>query len=149
MYVVTILERPKAKERPRITVRGFRRSGGKERNARWNPDKPPGPVGAHVYTPKATLEYEQLVAAEALAQGVRKIEGPVGIEAEFYVLRGRSEPDADNLLKALFDGLKGVAYDDDRQIIYIDAKKVYVASRSEQKTVARIGKADEFERAPA
>lgn len=150
MFTVTIPGKPKAMDRPRVAISGFRPSGGKVRNIRWDPDKPPGKIGAHVYTPKGTLDYERLVAEMAVGQGVRRIEGPVGVEVRFYMYAPskKTAGDTDNLLKTLFDGLNGVAFDDDSQIEYVKAEKFYVESKTEQKTVARIGRLDEFEGAP-
>lgn len=67
-------------------------------------------VGANgkVYTPRVTQEYEQRVAWAAKAAGLRPLEGPVGVRAAFY-FASRPPGDLDNYLKALLDGLKGVA----------------------------------------
>ena len=35
------------------------------------------------------------------------------------------KPDIDNILKSIFDGLNGKAYEDDKQIVQIRARKVY------------------------
>lgn len=147
MYTVTIPGKPKAMDRPRVTISGFRATGGKIRNFNWNPDKPPKPVGARVYTPKGTLEYERLVAEMAIGQGVRRIEGPVGVEADLYICapNRRAAGDGDNILKCLLDGLKGVAYEDDSFVDYMVVRKFYIRNRSEQKAVLRIGRLEEFD----
>ena len=47
------------------------------------------------------------------------------------MLEGREfplkKPDADNIIKVVQDALNGVAYHDDKQVMYVTAKKVYSA----------------------
>lgn len=66
----------------------------------------------NTFTPRRTVEYEQLVAWHARAQRIRLGAGPVELHADFYTRRGGG--DLDNLLKSVLDGLvKGGAIDDD------------------------------------
>ena len=92
MIGFTIPGRPRPKQRPRLGR------------------------GGNVYTPRATKEYERLVGWSAVQAGVKSIEGSVGIEAVFY-FKNRKTPDLDNCVKALLDGLEGIAYKNDRQVV--------------------------------
>lgn len=38
------------------------------------------------------------------------------------------KPDVDNIIKAVLDGLNGVAYEDDKQVIHVSASKAYTNS---------------------
>lgn len=126
MYSVTIPGEPKAKGRPRI--------------ARC------GPGGfVKMYSPKGTVEYENLVKLFFAQQnpGATPIKGSVcmTIEAVFSVprsapkktreamlsheIRPTKRPDCDNIIKIFADGLKGLAYKDDSQLCYVSCSKHY------------------------
>src|SRR5690606_37080701 len=91
----TVPGRPHGKRRPRVTMRGRK---------------------AVVYTPPETREYEQRVAWEAKAAGARVLDGPVGVRI-ICVTSRRNRPDLDNAAKSVLDGLNGVAYADDSQVV--------------------------------
>ncbi len=105
--------RPLAKERPRATRTG------------------------HVYTPKRTADYEKAVA--------KAYTGPMfdashTIEVSLvFTLKGTTitvtatknpdhksslKGDVDNYVKSILDGLNGVAWEDDKQIIELTVKKL-------------------------
>lgn len=101
--------RPKAKGRPRAGKHGM-------------------------YTDKATREYEKLVGQTWLDADGPKFDGPVSVTVTFHKahidvtisetteesnLRG----DVDNYVKSLMDGLNGIAYDDDGQVVNLKAFK--------------------------
>lgn len=48
------------------------------------------------------------------------------------------KPDADKLLRAVFDALTGIAYEDDSQVVRVTASKQYGAPESTQITVRAI-----------
>jgi len=108
-YTLTINKKPKAKGRPRAGRFGM-------------------------YTDKATREHEQSIKDAYVAAGGPLFEGPVGMTVTFYKekititlnpiesessLRG----DIDNYVKSIMDGLNGVAYIDDGQILNLKAYK--------------------------
>lgn len=99
-----------------------------------------------VVTPQKTdvLEYRERVAWQARAAGVPLLEGPVTVRATFCFARPRSHynrgftalkpgvpaahtrtPDVDKLCRALFDGLTGVAFVNDSQVVAVHARKVW------------------------
>nr|DAL55743.1 MAG TPA_asm: Endodeoxyribonuclease RusA [Caudoviricetes sp.] len=98
-----------------------------------------------VYTPTKTKNYEREIEAKFLAAGGKIIPADcyvcVRVDAFYsvpksYSKRRRKEcldnicrpakkPDIDNILKAVLDGLNGVAYEDDRQVVYIECRKRY------------------------
>lgn len=85
-----------------------------------------------VYTPEKTLQAERTVAAkcrEALGGGVQPTnpEETFGILARFYC-GTQQRRDVDNMVKLLLDGLNGVAWHDDNQVIEISASKCWVTS---------------------
>lgn len=74
------------------------------------------------FTPKKSLKYEHLVGMCARSAGVRELEGPVSLDASFY-LPTKRRMDLDNLLKAVLDGLNGIAYADDSQVCEVKARR--------------------------
>ena len=87
---------------------------------------------AHAYTPTATLEEEAIVAA---AYKGKKHQGAVKVTVHIYKAlpaskpkrvereRNLAKPDIDNVLKAVLDGLNGVAYEDDTQVVEVSVTK--------------------------
>lgn len=75
-----------------------------------------------VYTPKRTKDYELKVAQYALAAGVRCAPKgqQVGLEIEVCYKR---DMDLDNAEKSALDGLNGIAYADDRQVVELISSK--------------------------
>lgn len=96
-----------------------------------------------MFTPQKTQQFESEVAEMYAEMGGKKHSGPLEIEVRFYFAPNKSEtkknrtlmltgeilhtkkPDVDNCIKSLMDGLNGVAYDDDSQIVKITATKSY------------------------
>ena len=111
---------PTPKARPRFTRAGF------------------------AYTDKKTQEAEELVAMNYMADnGKTLLEGPVGLwlTFEYKVPKSYSKkdkeaakegklakltrPDIDNLIKLVLDGLNGIAYVDDNQVVELRSRKIY------------------------
>lgn len=73
------------------------------------------------------------IARQAGQAGFRPVEGGVKITTDFVFLKPKSskrafpwvKPDLDKLIRAVLDGLSGVAYVDDAQVILIQATKTY------------------------
>ena len=110
---------PKSKQRPI-----FSSKGGKVR----------------VFTGKSTSYYENLIKMHAQQHIKQPLDGAVGILITFYLHRPKymmwktkpmpavycaKRPDIDNLVKSVVDGLNGVAFNDDAQIVHMHAKKMY------------------------
>ena len=116
---------PTGKERPSFTKRG------------------------HAYTPKKTKEYEGRVAAafynsreKAFQKGTPIV---VDVIAKMPIPKSTSKkkrlemlarekmlkkPDIDNIVKAVLDGLSGLAFPDDNQVWKIYAYKIYAEEPS-------------------
>lgn len=75
-----------------------------------------------VFTPKRTKNYEMVVAANAIAAGVKSTDQPVEMEIHFY-MKTPTSADIDNLVKSVCDSLNGIAYVDDRQVMRLVAAK--------------------------
>lgn len=125
---------PVAKQRPRMTKSG------------------------HVYTPTKTREYEKLVK-EAYISNSRgwKYDKDVPLEVRIIAYfpipksdskkrksekkRGMIRPtiksDIDNICKSVLDGLNGVAYADDKQIVSLHASKWYAENPSVKVIIAQ------------
>ena len=128
IHKITIPGRPVPKGRPRLGVRGRK---------------------AFVYTPPATVEYEKLVGWIAKSVGCRPVEGPVSVSLNVYA---RGKLDADNIAKSILDGLNGIAYEDDDQVVELMVRKHKVTRKEEERVEIEIreftreGEQDEAEK---
>lgn len=96
------------------------------------------------FTPKKTKDYEELVRLEYMRQCKEyyaNVPLRVTINAHFPIPKSKTKavkrdmaagairptvkPDADNLAKAILDALKGLAYNDDSQIVSLYVEKWY------------------------
>lgn len=111
---------PRGKQRPRFTVRGGY---------------------AQAYTPTETKDYEAHVGRcyRTQTDAFKFKEGtPVKIEirAFFKVPQKKQndlplkKSDADNIAKIILDGLNGLAYDDDKQVVDLVVFKRYAANNN-------------------
>lgn len=101
--------------------------------------------GVRMFTPAKTEAYEQQVAAagrEAMS-GREPLQGPLSVDLVAVVAVPQSwskkrraaalagselpakKPDADNVAKAIADGLNGIAYRDDAQVVDLRVRKRY------------------------
>jgi Holliday junction resolvase RusA-like endonuclease len=82
----------------------------------------PRVTGRNVFTPEACARYKHTVAAYARGAGMKPLAGPVRVNVRF--LRASEQAcDLDNLVKAVLDGLLGIAFADDRQVVSLAALK--------------------------
>lgn len=108
-----------------------------------------GKVGAHarMFMPAKTVSYESTVAlaASQAMQGRELIDGPVRVLMSMFCqipaswsrkkqeqalagqIRPTTKPDADNVIKAIFDAINGVVWRDDVQVVELGVSKVYGA----------------------
>lgn len=120
-YTITVDGKAQAKQRPRYSRRTH-----------------------SMYTPTKTASFEKRVANAWIdAYGYTKLSGAVTIGINFYYevpktdskklrqakidkkINPTKKPDIDNLIKSVLDGLNGVAYLDDCQVVAIIAYKFY------------------------
>jgi len=95
----------------------------------------------HAYTPAKTRAYENAVQWAAAAQLAGKPcpafpTGDVKLTITAYLF-GKARPDIDNVVKAISDALNSIAYTDDRQVAWIDARRI-ACKRIEQRVEVRI-----------
>ena len=99
-------------------------------------------------TPQKTAQYEQLVQLAYMHHvgQEHRLNGPIKahIRAYFTIpkstsqrkreqmltdeLRPQKRPDADNLAKIVLDALNGIAYGDDKEIVYLEVEKHWAIS---------------------
>ena len=93
------------------------------------------------YDPPKSKAYKEFVALTAKRHFSKPLEGALSIRVVFYMpmpkswSKGKKEqheglfhtsrPDIDNLCKALLDGLNGVAFEDDGQVVCLQAWKFW------------------------
>ena len=98
---------------------------------------------ARMFTPQKTANYETLIAmaAQQAMAGRELIGGPVLVEMKILVSVAASwskkktaealagdvmptkKPDADNVLKAICDGINGIVFKDDVQVVNVSLSK--------------------------
>jgi len=74
------------------------------------------------FTPARTRQYERAVAILAKCAGAKPTLEPVHVRIALWFADARRR-DLDNCIKTLTDGLNGIAYADDSQIIRLEATK--------------------------
>lgn len=118
----TVLGEPMVKKRPRASMRNGH---------------------AVVYTPKDTVNYENLVRYTYQSDVGKKLDGAIEMSVKAYfpipksiskkkheILASETEPclvhkDIDNVCKLLMDSINGIAFDDDKQIYKLTGEKYY------------------------
>ena len=119
---------PKGKARPRFTKTGA------------------------VYTPKETKEYESMVSRAYLnSGGINFGELPIKLSVLAVLRKAMSnkkkfatiKPDLDNIEKIVLDGLNGIAFKDDKQVIDIHTKKRYCKDGEVPVLAVRVSSVDE------
>ena len=119
-----------------FTIPGPPRGKGRPRFARRG-------AGVATYTDDRTAAYENLVTLAFRQEQQKAMSGPVMLEvhAFFPIPKSASKakrhemmidkiyptvkPDLDNVIKAVLDGLNGVAFEDDKQVVSIISSKHY------------------------
>lgn len=114
---ITIPGRPIPKGRPRLGMSGRK---------------------AYVYTPPKTAEYEKLVGWVAKSLGCKPVDGLVSVSLHVYC---RGKMDVDNVAKSILDGLNGVAYWDDDQVVDLRVRKFKVKNKAEERVEIEIREA--------
>lgn len=84
----------------------------------------------------ALAAWRSLIGWEASLAGAKPHSEPVRISILFIMPRPRTvkralpsvPPDLDKLVRGVLDGLTGIAYADDGQVVKIEAKKIYGAA---------------------
>jgi Holliday junction resolvase RusA-like endonuclease len=110
-------------------------------------------ASGHAFTPKKTKNYERMVAGLAKKQWMfEPIKGAVKLQVTCIFKRpkrlqrkkdpeGRiwmtKRPDLDNVCKAIADGVS-VVMNDDAQIVWIEASKMYASKLEEPHVIVRL-----------
>jgi crossover junction endodeoxyribonuclease RusA len=90
------------------------------------PKQRPRVANGHAYTPQRTADWEALVQAEAWVamQGRYAIASDVEVILRFC-RKGKRRADLDNMCKGVLDGMNGVVFEDDDQVVKITADVTY------------------------
>lgn len=108
-----------------------------------------------VYTPEKTSNYEKLIRQVSWINFRKPFDGPIRVEiiATFEVPKSLSKkraaermhrhhtqkPDADNVQKAILDGMAGIAFHDDSQVAEKEIKKFWGLEGKVLVRVRRLG----------
>ena len=100
---------------------------------------------AHIYTPNKTKAYEKWIAEAYKDAGGVLLEKPIPVMVSILIFHGAPKsaskkrraamleqksrptkrPDVDNVAKCVLDGLNGVAYEDDSQVVTLEVRKYW------------------------
>lgn len=78
-------------------------------------------VNGRMLVSREARAYKLRASLVAIEQGAKPCAGPVGVELKVY--RPAKRGDLDNSIKVCLDSLKGIAFEDDNQIIGIIADR--------------------------
>jgi len=84
----------------------------------------PRVINGVAHTPERTKTWETRIGWEARIAGVMPLEGDLAVTLHFQ-RQGTGRADLDNLVKSVADGLNGIAYADDTQIVRLTASVEY------------------------
>lgn len=74
------------------------------------------------YTPLGTRNWEEQLASQFIEKhGRPRLDGPVRVDLYFGGVQANQ--DIDNLAKSCLDALNGIAFEDDRQVVELIARK--------------------------
>lgn len=77
----------------------------------------------HIYTPRKTKDYEDFVGWKAKEVITEPLTGDIALHIRVYVNRNVFA-DIDNIAKAIMDGLNGIAYKDDKQVVCLTVQRL-------------------------
>lgn len=88
------------------------------------PKERPRVVRGHAYTPGRTRAWEETIAVawRQAYPGFEPLEGPLGVHV-LLVSPKLLTGDLDNYAKSVLDGLNGLAWVDDQQIVHLELEK--------------------------
>ena len=127
-----VIGQPRGKGRPRFTRQG------------------------RSYTPKETVVYESKIRRAFKEAGGKRLEGAVRVFVNIYmqipssaskqmredmrvnIIRPTKRPDIDNIIKVVLDALNGLAYADDKNVVYVGAAKWYAEEPSLEITIEEV-----------
>jgi crossover junction endodeoxyribonuclease RusA len=76
-------------------------------------------------------------------QGRSRIKTPLpkttnaSVSIQFYIHKGQT-PDIDNLIKSILDGLNGIAWQDDKQVVKVVAERLATADKKSERVEVEI-----------
>ena len=97
-------------------------------------------AGGHVFTPKKTHDAENYIRSMVKRSWKSvPLMGPVSLVIRFWFHKPKhgkhatpiASGDLDNYLKTVMDALNKLVYEDDRQVVHVDASKLYCAAGGE------------------
>jgi Holliday junction resolvase RusA-like endonuclease len=85
------------------------------------------------------LDYKTQIGWTAKAAGAQPSHAPFQVTATAYIKS--PDMDVDNLAKSFMDGLNKIAWHDDRQVILLHIKKIYVDKPEDERAEIEIEEA--------
>lgn len=100
--------------------------------------------------PTGARSFETKISKKAAETFDKPLSGPIRLKVKFLFHRPKrlkdgpeeyapKRPDITNIIKAIEDGLNGVAFLDDAQVVSMTAEKYYHSSEDTEKTIIEIG----------